>query len=147
MSNHRSVLVLLGLLVISTLACAVEESPPVEESPSDEAGNLEQMGFAVSALSRGKGVPPEAMNSLREIQELLAKDSAAGKLLQLETIRLGIEGERRVCVVYKDKSVGAAAKKKIERIVQGVDLMQFEQSGCTTDEADPLRSGNGGQPK
>lgn len=86
--------------------------------------------FAVYALSRGKGVPPEAREALRHVVELAEKDQRRGVKVTVTTTRIGIEGETRVCVAYEDPQQGARAYERARAIVKNVDLVNLAEEPC-----------------
>jgi hypothetical protein len=88
--------------------------------------------FAVYSLSRGKGVPPEARAALQKVQELIEADRARGVRVTVETTRIGIEGERRLCVTYEDAQEGARALERVREIVRGVDLVNVVEGSCSS---------------
>jgi hypothetical protein len=104
---------------------------PPQQAPSPDVGNINS--FAIYALSRARGVPPEAREALRQVQELVETDQKRGVSVTLETTRIGIEGETRVCVEYRDPGDGTRAYERAKEIVQGVDLVNLVAEPC----ADP----------
>jgi len=87
--------------------------------------------FAVYILSRGTGVPPEARAAQLKVQKLAEADRDRGLTVSIETTRIGIEGERRLCVTYKDSRNGARAFERARAIVKGVDLVNLVAEPCT----------------
>ena len=90
--------------------------------------------FAVYALSRAKGVPPEAREALRKVRELLEVDKKRGLGVRVETKRLGIEGETRVCCEYDDPKAAGRAFNQASELVKGVDLVNLVVEPCDKPE-------------
>lgn len=88
--------------------------------------------FAVYGLSRGTGVPPEARDALRQVRKLVETDQNRGLSVSVETIRIGIEGETRVCFDYNDPRDGTRAYERASVIVEGVDLVNLVAEPCAT---------------
>jgi len=77
-------------------------------------------------------VPPEAREALRRVRELVETDQNRGVSVSVETTRIGIEGEARVCVEYKDPGDGTRAYERARVIVKGVDLVNLVAEPCAT---------------
>jgi len=77
-------------------------------------------------------VPPEAREALRRVRELVEADRARGLSVHLETTRLGLEGETRVCVDYRDPGAGTRAYGRAGAIVKGVDLVNLVAEPCAS---------------
>jgi hypothetical protein len=110
--------------------------PPAKPQPRGRQGQdrsrLGIKSFAVYALSRGRGVPPEARAAQLEIQKLLEADRDLGLTVSVETTRIGLEGERRLCVTYKDNRDGARAFERARAIVKGVALVNLVAEPCVS---------------
>lgn len=107
-------------------------SVPVTTPPKEREGEKQSIrSFAVYALSRGKGVPPEAREALLEVQKLVEADQKRGVSVTLETARIGIEGETRLCVDYRDPRDGTRAYARASAIVKGIDLVNLTVESCT----------------
>lgn len=90
--------------------------------------------FAVYALSRGTGVPPEARAALREVVELAEEDQRRGVKVTITTTRIGIEGETRACIAYEDQNEGSRAYERARAIVRDVDLVNLKVEPCAANE-------------
>jgi hypothetical protein len=86
--------------------------------------------FAVYALSRGKGVPKEAREALGKVRALVEQDRTKGVAVTIETARIGLEGETRLCVEYEDGSAGAAAYERASSLVKGIELVNLVAGPC-----------------
>jgi len=87
--------------------------------------------FAVYTLSRGRGVPPEAREAQQRVQKLVQADRERGVKASVETTRIGIEGEQRLCVTYENARDGVRAVERVRAIVTGVDLVNLVEEPCT----------------
>jgi len=106
--------------------------PTAPSSPSAPGRVKPVKSFAVYALSRGKGVPPEAREALEQMTNLAESDRKRGVRVTVETTRIGIEGEKRVCVEYEDPRDGARAWERASAIVKGVDLVNLVAEPCAS---------------
>jgi hypothetical protein len=86
--------------------------------------------FAVETLSRGKGVPAEAREALRQVRQLVDADRARGVSARIQTVRLGLEGEMRLCVDYTDPDAGTRAYESARALVKGIDLVNLVAGPC-----------------
>jgi hypothetical protein len=102
-----------------------------QKRPKRDSGERATKSFAVYTLSRGTGVPPEAREAQLKIQKLAEADRDRGLSVSIETTRIGIEGERRLCVTYQDPRSGARAFARARVIVKGVDLINLVVEPCT----------------
>lgn len=115
-----------------TLTPQQAPSPGISNETPPPVPMTSTHSFAISGLSRGKGVPPEAREALRQVRELVEADQNRGVSVSVETTRIGIEGETRVCVEYKDPEDGTRAYERAKVIVKGVDLVNLVAEPCAT---------------
>ena len=90
--------------------------------------------FAVYVLSRGSGVPSKAREALRKVRALVEKDQKRGIGVTIETTRIGIEGETRMCIDYKKAADGRLAYDRVRVIVKGIDLVNLVAEPCAKNE-------------
>lgn len=105
--------------------------------PAQDSGAPATRSFAIYTLSRGSGVPTEARAAQLEIQKLVEADRDKGLTVSIETTRIGIEGERRLCVTYKDARNSARAFERARAIVKGVSLINLVAEPCTPPSSSP----------
>jgi hypothetical protein len=133
MSFRAAALVMGGLVVAS--AGGVRGDEPNEGEPSSSTPR----SFAVYALSRGKGVPPEARRALDEVQDLIDEDRRRGVAVESRRTRIGLEGETRLCVEYEDPAPAKKAQRRARDIVEGVDLVNLVVGPCDESRSRPDR--------
>ena len=85
---------------------------------------------SVTALSRGKGVPPAARDALRQARALLQDLQRDGGVTRLDEIRLGLEGETRLCAEFKDAGTARATRQKLQALAHDVDLLTIAEEPC-----------------
>jgi hypothetical protein len=90
--------------------------------------------FALYVLSRGKGVPDEAWEALGEVRELAEADREKGIAVTIRVERIGLEGERRLCIEYEDADGARRTYERARAVVEGVDLTRLVVERC--DEPD-----------
>ena len=99
-----------------------------QPSPSPEPAPV--ASFAVYALSRGKGVPPEARAALQRVETMVEESRKRGVTVTVTTARIGIEGETRVCFAYEDPKEGARDYERARDLVKDVDLVNLKVESC-----------------
>jgi len=114
----------------------VPAPPPAATPPSTGArGERVTRAFQLSILSRGSGVPVAAKEAAQQVQKLVDADRARGLQVTVETTRIGIEGERRMCVTYESAPDGDRMFRRVRALVKGVDLVNLVEGPCTTPPA------------
>ena len=111
------------------------QSPPPQPAPPTKAeqpgGRSETaQSFSVYALSRGSGVPPAAREVQQKVQELVESDRSRGVEVTVRATRLGLEGERKLCVTYVDAQEAARALERVRALAQGVELVNVVVEPC-----------------
>jgi hypothetical protein len=113
------------ILAIASLACASPTTTTIREAP----GAL-RASIAVYALSRGKGVPPPAREALGKVRDFVAPLRQQGQVTRIDETRLGLEGETRLCVEFKDAAAARDAIARIREITRDVELLNVEEEPC-----------------
>jgi hypothetical protein len=93
--------------------------------------------FSVYALSRGKGVPREARDALAKVREAVEADRGRGVRVSVQSTRLGLEGETRLCATYADPRDAARAYERTQALVKGVDLVNLVAEPCESGGPEP----------
>ena len=101
------------------------QTPPAPEDPSAQPATI-----TISMLSRGKGVPPETRAAYKRIRALLESRGVS----DLQTQRIGIEGETRLCAGFHDARDAEAALDEIRKIAGDVELLEVTTSACPTNK-------------
>src|SRR5262245_31734848 len=91
---------------------------------------FEGSSFSVTILSRGSGVPDSAFQALRQVRDLLTTYQSTGAALQVTETRIGLEGERRLCAAFADKSMASAAWERIKPMIENIDLVELKAEPC-----------------
>ena len=86
--------------------------------------------FSLYTLSQGRGVPAPAREALSEARRWLEEAKEQGKIVTLQHTRVGLEGESRLCVKFKDRDEAQAMLERIRQLVQGVELMNLVVEPC-----------------
>lgn len=86
--------------------------------------------FALYALSRGQGVPDEAREALLKVRALLDEEKSRGVAVNVQSTRIGLEGETKLCAEFQDDAAGGAAFRRAREVVKGVDLVNLVVEPC-----------------
>lgn len=86
--------------------------------------------LTINALSRGKGVPAETRDAFKQIRTLLEQQQTNASVTGLQVQRIGLEGESRLCVEFRNRSDAQATLARIRTLSTGVDLLEVVETPC-----------------
>jgi hypothetical protein len=109
-----------GGLALLAAAVGAQEKAPAPDVTS----------FAVFALSRGRGVPPQALDALCKVAEIAEADKVRGVRVETRRTRIGLEGETRLCVEYQTAADARHGLEQAEKLVKDVDLVNLVPGPC-----------------
>jgi hypothetical protein len=112
------------LLAALNVGCA-RLPAAIADEPTASATSI-----AVSTLSKGKGVPAETRAAFARARALLEELKAKGRVARLHERRLGLEGETKLCVEFKDASTARDARDQLRAIAREVTLMNVVEEPC-----------------
>jgi hypothetical protein len=104
----------------------MQEQAPAEQTP--------YRSFTLYVLSRGKGVPDEAWEALGRVRALAETDREKGIAVTIQVKRIGLEGERRLCIEYEDEEKAQRTYDRAKALVEGVDLARLAIETCAEPE-------------
>jgi hypothetical protein len=102
--------------------------------------------FALYVLSRGKGVPDEAWETLGQVRALAETDREKGIAVTIQEKRIGLEGERRLCIEYEEEGNARRTYDRAKALVGGVDLARLEIEACAEPEKEEKEKEKGEEP-
>ena len=103
-------------------ACASSPGAAVESvKPSIE----------VLALSRGRGVPEAAAKALQAIEALAESERKSGSVMSIRRELIGLEGEIRLCIVFRNLAASTKVGERIQELASGIDLLQVRKRDCS----------------
>lgn len=103
---------------------------PPQASPSADSKAQAPVHITIEALSRGKGVPAETRAAFKQIRALLEQQQATTAVAAMRYQRIGIEGESRLCVEFRNASDAQTALTEIRKIAAGADLLNVVETPC-----------------
>jgi hypothetical protein len=103
---------------------------PPQALPSADSKAQAPVHLTIEALSRGKGVPAETRAAFKQIRALLEQQQATTAVAAMRYQRIGIEGESRLCVEFRNASDAQTALTEIRKIAAGADLLNVVETPC-----------------
>jgi len=90
--------------------------------------------IAINALSRGKGVPAETREAFKQIRALLERQQATAAVVAVQHQRIGLEGESRLCVEFRNATDAQIALAEIRKIAADVELLNVVEAPCPSNK-------------
>jgi hypothetical protein len=125
--HQRFVLVWLLCAWTAAAGCAM----PVGTSGEERASQAGSASFAVYALSRGRGVPEPTRSAWQTVWTMLDDARREGKVARLQQIRIGLEGEVRLCAEFSDAGRAREMLERAREIGKGVELLNVVEEPCS----------------
>ncbi|MFZ1745029.1 MAG: hypothetical protein WBO24_02835 [Nitrospirales bacterium] len=116
-------LLVMGVMMMGASKGCAEAKPPETLAPAPQS-------IAVYALSRGKGVPEQAIEVLAHSRTLLKSAQERGEVRRMVEQRIGIEGETRLCAEFSDVESAHSIIEQIQQLGEGVDLINVKLEPC-----------------
>ncbi|GJL58735.1 MAG: hypothetical protein NPIRA03_15920 [Nitrospirales bacterium] len=117
------ILLAMGVMMMGASKGCAEAKPPETLAPAPQS-------IAVYALSRGKGVPDQAIEVLSRSRTLLKSAQERGEVRRMVEQRIGIEGETRLCAEFSDAESAHSMIEKLQQLGEGVDLINVNVEPC-----------------
>ncbi|HNP29629.1 MAG TPA: hypothetical protein PKK23_11325 [Nitrospirales bacterium] len=116
-------LLIVGVMMMGASKGCADAKPPETLAPAPQS-------ISVYALSRGKGVPDQAMEVLNQSRTLLQAARERGEVLRVVEQRIGLEGETRLCAEFSQAVSAHSMIDRIQQLGQGVDLIDVKVEPC-----------------
>jgi hypothetical protein len=110
--------------------------PDLPQAPAPAPGDTQPASIAIYTLSRGKGVPAETREAYKQIRATLEQRQAGNAVTAMQSQRIGLEGETRLCVEFRDHDDAQAALADIRRLSAGVDMLNVVEEPCPSRKVD-----------
>ena len=107
---------------------------PIQTLPNADDKAATPVHITIDALSRGKGVPAETRDAFKQIRALLERQQATAAVVAVRYQRIGLEGESRLCVEFRNASDAHAALTEIRKIAAGADLLNVVEAPCPSNK-------------
>jgi hypothetical protein len=117
----------LGILALTAPCSLIEASGTKDNLPAAGSAARE---IAIYALSRGKGVPEPTRAALGKVRKLLDDAKRRGEVLKITEARIGLEGEKRLCLEAKDAAAARTLLLELRVIAEGVELFNVVVEPC-----------------
>ncbi len=96
----------------------------------DPKGSDLHPSIEILALSRGRGVPKETRAALESMKSVVARMQREGSVIASEESVFGLEGETRLCVVFRDEAAARVTQSEFTKIGADIDLLQIRDVVC-----------------
>ena len=108
-------------------------APPQQQVPTPAA---EPTTVVITILSKGRGVPAPARNAYKEIRGLLEEQKSQSVVSKIDTQRIGLEGEMRMCAEFRDRAQAEYTLEQIRKLSADVELIDVVEGPCPTSKGD-----------
>lgn len=95
-----------------------------------ENPTIEVIPIQVEILSRGRGVPADTMRAYQDIKSAVEQEDKSGTGIKEQV--LGLEGERRMCIVIENAALADSLFGKINILARDVELMRVSRAHCNS---------------
>lgn len=75
-------------------------------------------------------MPKETRAALESMKSVVARMQREGSVIAREESVFGLEGETRLCVVFKDQAAARVAQSELTKIGEAIDLLQIRDVVC-----------------
>ncbi len=122
-------------VVLASLAISVGAPAVSMDRPSAVCADqsFDGQSFAVYVLSIGRGVPEETYETYQSVKSQLQQMRDQKLVSLLLESRIGIEGERRLCVAFTDATVARNTWIDVCETLLDVPLINLEIEECKQD--------------
>ena len=122
---------LIAACVLLLNACvAAETRGSVDAASGNENPADGSFSIQIEVLSMGRGVPHASMRAYQEIKTLVMRYKESGTHVVITELLLGLEGERRMCVVLTDTTQTDALYGEISELAHEMKLMRVSKEPC-----------------
>ncbi len=119
----------LSRALISALILWFYSAGCIAQTEDPEGSDL-RPSIEILALSRGRGVPKETRAALESIKLVVARLEREGSVIGSEESVFGLEGETRLCVVFKDQAAARVTISELTKIGEAIDLLEIRDVVC-----------------
>ena len=112
--------------------CAAISSSGVNASAEEELNPpLDHPSIEILALSRGRGVPEPTFKTFQDIVAVANSALKSGSVVSIRQETIGLEGETRLCIVFRDTQALVTLGNQIRRLATNIDLLQVNDNRCS----------------
>ncbi len=87
-------------------------------------------------MSKGRGVPAPTRDAYKQIRGLLEEQKNQSAVTDIDTQRIGLEGEMRMCAQFRDRAQAEYTLEQIRKLSADVELIQVVEGPCPTTKGD-----------
>lgn len=86
----------------------------------------------ITTLSKGRGVPAPTRDAYKQIRGVLEEQKNQSAVTRIDTQRVGLEGEMRMCAEFSDRTQAEYTLEQIRKISADVELINVVEGPCPT---------------
>lgn len=87
-------------------------------------------------MSKGRGVPAPTRDAYKQIRGLLEEQKSQSAVTDIDTQRIGLEGEMRMCAQFRDRAQAEYTLEQIRKLSADVELINVAEGPCPTTKGD-----------
>ena len=114
-----------GLAYLTFTACCVLATCACTPTVAKADRPVAQPSMEILALSRGRGVPEATSKALQVIAATAESALESGSVVSVTRETIGLEGEMRLCILFRDQSALATVGDEIRELAADIDLLQI----------------------
>ena len=122
---HRAASRFVGLAYLTFTACGVLAACACTPTAAKADQPVARPSMEILALSRGRGVPEATSRTLQVIAATAESALESGSVVSVTRETIGLEGETRLCIVFRDQSALTTLGDEIRKLAADVDLLQI----------------------
>lgn len=112
------------------------QEPVGNEQAAPAKNDPEPTSVTITTLSKGRGVPAPTRDAYKQIRGLLEEQQNQAAVTNIETQRVGIEGEMRMCAEFRDRDQAEYTLEQIRKISADVELLNVVEGPCPPTQRD-----------
>lgn len=113
------------------------ETPPVDDAQAaPEKDQAESTAVVITTMSKGRGVPAPTRDAYKQIRGLLEEQKSRSAVTGIDTQRIGLEGEMRMCAQFRDRAQAEYTLEQIRKLSADVELIHVAEGPCPTTKGD-----------
>ena len=116
--------------LLKTIGLAVVLLGSGPDVSASENPTVEVIPIQVEVLSRGRGVPEDTMRVYQDIKIAVEEEDKSATGIKEQV--LGLEGERRMCILIKNAALADSLFGKISVLARDVELMRVSRERCNS---------------
>ncbi|WP_189644650.1 hypothetical protein [Luteimonas gilva] len=115
---------------------APEPAPAAEAQAAPAKTQDAPTSVVITTMSKGRGVPAPTRDAYKQIRGLLEEQKNQSAVTNIDTQRIGLEGEMRMCAEFRDRAQAEYTLEQIRKLSADVELIHVAEGPCPTTQGD-----------